>query len=168
MKVEVVLAAKGAEGREHQPSATLATVAQRLRLEGIGSLVVLEDGKLAGMISERDVVHAFAGHRAEAAEIGVADVMARDLVTCRPDDSLTRVLGLMTRHRVRHLPVLEGGRLVGLISIGDAVKHRLDELELEAAVLRRLHRRPLTSVRRLPRGERRARAAGADDRERTR
>jgi CBS domain-containing protein len=62
--------------------------------------------------------------------------MARDLVTCRPDDSLTRVLGLMTRHRVRHLPVIEGGRLVGLISIGDAVKHRLDELELEAAVLR--------------------------------
>ena len=136
MKVEVVLAAKGREVASINPSATLATVAQRLRLEGIGALVVLEDGKLAGMVSERDVVHAFAGHRAEAAEIRVADVMARDLVTCRPDDSLTRVLGLMTRHRVRHLPVLEGGPLVGLISIGDAVKHRLDELELEAAVLR--------------------------------
>ena len=136
MKVEVVLAAKGREVASINPSATLATVAQRLRLEGIGSLVVLEDGKLAGMISERDVVHAFAAHRAEATETKVADVMARDLVTCRPDDSLTRVLGLMTRHRVRHLPVIEGGRLVGLISIGDAVKHRLDELELEAAVLR--------------------------------
>lgn len=136
MKVEAVLAAKGREVASINPSATLATVAQRLRLEGIGSLVVLEEGKLAGMISERDIVHAFAAHRAEAAEIKVADVMARDLVTCRPEDSLTRVLGLMTRHRVRHLPVLEGGRLVGLISIGDAVKHRLDELELEAAVLR--------------------------------
>ena len=137
MKVEAVLAAKGREVATINPSATLATVAQRLRLEGIGALVVLdEDGKLAGMISERDVVHAFAEHRAEAAEIKVADVMARNLVTCRPEDSLTRVLGLMTRHRVRHLPVLEGGRLVGLISIGDAVKHRLDELELEAAVLR--------------------------------
>ena len=136
MKVEAVLAAKGREVASIKPSATLATVAQRLRLEGIGSLVVLEEGKLAGMISERDVVHAFAAHRAEAAEIKVADVMARDLVTCRPEDSLTRVLGLMTRHRVRHLPVLEAGRLVGLISIGDAVKHRLDELELEAAVLR--------------------------------
>jgi CBS domain-containing protein len=88
------------------------------------------------MISERDVVHAFAAHRGEAAEIEVADLMARNVVTCRPEDSLTRVLGLMTRHRVRHLPVLEGGRLAGLISIGDAVKHRLDELELEAAVLR--------------------------------
>jgi CBS domain-containing protein len=136
MKVEAVLAAKGREVASINPAATLATVAQRLRLESIGSLVVLEEGRLAGMISERDVVHAFAAHRAEAAELKVADVMARDLVTCRPEDSLTRVLGLMTRHRVRHLPVLEGGRLVGLISIGDAVKHRLDELELEAAVLR--------------------------------
>ena len=136
MKVEAVLTAKGRQVASINPSATLATVAQRLRLEGIGSLVVLDEGKLAGMISERDVVHAFAAHRAEAAELKVADLMARDLVTCRPDDSLTRVLGLMTRHRVRHLPVLEGGRLVGLISIGDAVKHRLDELELEAAVLR--------------------------------
>jgi CBS domain-containing protein len=136
MKVDAVLAAKGREVATVHPSATLHTVAQRLRLERIGSLVVLDDGKLAGMISERDVVHAFAAHRAEAAEIKVTDVMARDLVTCRPEDSLTRVLGLMTRHRVRHLPVLEAGRLVGMISIGDAVKHRLDELELEAAVLR--------------------------------
>jgi CBS domain-containing protein len=136
MKVDAVLGAKGREVATVNPSATLHNVAQRLRLERIGALIVLEDDKLVGMISERDVVHAFAGQRAEAAEIRVADVMARDLVTCRPDDSLTRVLGLMTRHRVRHLPVLEGGRLVGLISIGDAVKHRLDELELEAAVLR--------------------------------
>ena len=136
MKVEAVLAVKGREVATVNPSATLATVAQRLRLEGIGALVVLDGDRIAGMISERDVVHAFAAHRAEASEIKVADVMTRDLVTCRPEDSLTRVLGLMTRHRVRHLPVLEGGRLAGLISIGDAVKHRLDELELEAAVLR--------------------------------
>jgi CBS domain-containing protein len=136
MKVEAVLAVKGREVATVNPSATLATVAQRLRLEGIGALVVLEGDHLAGMISERDVVRAFAAHRAEAAEIKVEDVMARNLITCGAEDSLTRVLGLMTRHRVRHLPVLEAGRLVGLISIGDAVKHRLDELELEAAVLR--------------------------------
>jgi CBS domain-containing protein len=136
MKVDAVLAAKGREVATVTPVATLATVAQRLRLEGIGALVVLERDKLAGMISERDVVHAFAAHRAEAADIKVGDVMTHNVITCRPEDSLTRVLGLMTRHRVRHLPVLEGGRLVGLISIGDAVKHRLDELELEAAVLR--------------------------------
>ena len=136
MKVEAVMAAKGREVATIQPIATLATVAQRLRLENIGALVVLEGDRLAGMISERDVVHAFAAHRGAAAEIKVADVMTRNVITCRPEDSLTRVLGLMTRHRVRHLPVLEGGRLAGLISIGDAVKHRLDELELEASVLR--------------------------------
>jgi CBS domain-containing protein len=136
MKVETVLAVKGHEVATVHPAATLATVAQRLRLERIGALVVLDGGKLAGIISERDVVHAFAAHRTEASEIKVADVMTRDVITCRPEDSLTRVLGVMTRHRVRHLPVLEGGRLTGLISIGDAVKHRLDELETEAAVLR--------------------------------
>lgn len=136
MKVAAVLARKGHQVETVNPSVTLSTVAQRLRLKGIGALVVLDEGRVVGMISERDVVLAFAAHRAEAAEIKVADAMSRDLVTCRPDDSLTRVLGLMTRYRVRHLPVLEGGRLVGLISIGDAVKHRLDELETEAAVLR--------------------------------
>lgn len=136
MKVETALAAKGREVATVHPSATLATVAQRLRLERIGALVVVEEGKVVGIISERDVVHAFAAHRADTSEIKVAEVMTRNVVTCRREDSLTRVLGVMTRQRVRHLPVLEEGRLVGLISIGDAVKHRLDELELEAAVMR--------------------------------
>jgi CBS domain-containing protein len=136
MKVEGVLAAKGREVKTVEPTAILATVAQRLRLEGIGALVVLEQGRVVGMISERDVVRAFAMHRAEAAEIKVAEVMTKNVISCRADDSLTRILGLMTRHRVRHLPVLEAGRLAGLISIGDAVKYRLDELEMEAAVLR--------------------------------
>ncbi len=136
MKVDSVLAAKGHEVATVSPTATLTTVAQQLRLEGIGALVVLDGGRLAGIISERDVVHAFAAHRAETSEIKVADVMTRDVITCGREDSLTRVLGVMTRHRVRHLPVLEGGRLIGLISIGDAVKHRLAELETETAVLR--------------------------------
>lgn len=136
MKVETVLAKKGHEVATVNPSATLATVAQRLRLQGIGALVVVEGERVVGLVAERDIVRAFAEHRGEAAEIKVEEVMTRDVITCRREDSLTRILGLMTRHRVRHLPVLEGGRLVGLISIGDAVKHRLDELELEASVLR--------------------------------
>lgn len=136
MKVETVLARKGHEVATVNPSATLATVAQRLRLQGIGALVVVEGDRVVGLVAERDIVRAFAEHRGEAAEIKVDEVMTRDVITCRREDSLTRILGLMTRHRVRHLPVLEGGRLVGLISIGDAVKHRLDELELEASVLR--------------------------------
>lgn len=136
MKVEAALATKGREVATVDPSITLATVAQTLRLKGIGALVVLDQGRMVGIVSERDVVHAFAAHRAEAAEIRVAEVMSKSVITCKPEDSLTRVLGLMTRHRVRHLPVLDGGQLAGLISIGDAVKHRLDELEMEASVLR--------------------------------
>ena len=136
MKVDAVLAKKGREVAHVSPSANLAAVAQRLRLERIGAVVVMQQGEISGMVSERDIVHAFAARRGEAAEIKVGEVMTRDVVTCRPDDSLIRVLGLMTRHRVRHLPVVESGKLAGLISIGDAVKHRLDELELEASVLR--------------------------------
>ena len=136
MKVEAVLAKKGHEVATINPTATLATVAQRLRLEGIGALVVVDGREVVGLVSERDVVRAFAEHRAATSEVKVAEVMTRNVITCRREDSLTRILGLMTHHRVRHLPVLEGGRLAGLISIGDAVKHRLDELELEASVLR--------------------------------
>ncbi|NJO36807.1 MAG: CBS domain-containing protein [Rhizobiales bacterium] len=80
-------------------------------------------------------MHAFAADRERAADIEVAEVMTRDVITCGPDESLTRVLGQMTRHRVRHIPVMQGGQLKGLISIGDVVKHRLDELEMEAAIL---------------------------------
>lgn len=136
MKVDTVLAKKGHDVATVNSSATLATVAHRLRLEGIGALVVVEGEELAGIISERDVVHAFAEDPGGAADVKVAEVMTRNVISCRREDSLTRILGLMTRHRVRHLPVLEGGRLQGMISIGDAVKHRLDELELEASVLR--------------------------------
>lgn len=136
MKVDAILNSKGREVQTVGPSATLATVAQRLRLERIGALVVAEGDKILGMISERDIVHAFAADRERAADLEVAAVMTRDVITCDPDDSLTRVLGLMTRHRIRHIPVLQGGKLSGLISIGDVIKHRLDELEMEAAVLR--------------------------------
>ncbi len=104
MKVETALAAKGREVATVHPSATLATVAQRLRLERIGALVVVEEGKVVGIISERDVVHAFAAYRAETSEIKVAEVMTRSVISCRREDSLTRVLGVMTRQRVRHLP----------------------------------------------------------------
>ena len=126
MKVEAVLATKGREVATTDPKATLAQAAQKLKLEGIGALVVLDGWRVAGIIE----------HRGEASDIKVADVMTRDVIFCSPEDNLTRVLEVMTRRRVRHLPVMLDGKLLGLVSIGDAVKHRLDELELEAAVLR--------------------------------
>ncbi|MEZ5936395.1 MAG: CBS domain-containing protein [Alphaproteobacteria bacterium] len=136
MKVDAILNAKGREVKTTGPAATLVTVAQRLRMERIGALVVLENGRILGIVSERDIVHAFAADSERAADIEVADVMTRNVISCGPDDSLTRILGLMTRHRIRHLPVVQDGQLQGLISIGDVVKHRLDELEMEAGVLR--------------------------------
>ncbi len=136
MQVASILTTKGREVSTIMPTATLATAAQRLRLDRIGALVVVDQGRVAGMLSERDIVRTFAEHRGETADITVAQVMSRQVIACRRHDSITHVLGLMTRHRVRHLPVLEDGQLLGLISIGDAVKHRLDELELEASVLR--------------------------------
>ncbi|MGI9509556.1 MAG: CBS domain-containing protein [Geminicoccaceae bacterium] len=136
MKVDAILETKGREVQTVGPSASLATVAQRLRLERIGALVVMDGDKIIGMASERDIVHAFAADREKAADVKVADVMTRQVISCVPDDGLTRVLALMTRHRVRHVPVVRDGQLLGLISIGDVVKHRLDELEMEAAVLR--------------------------------
>jgi CBS domain-containing protein len=136
MKVDAILNSKGREVKTVEPSATLATTAQRLRFERIGALVVVEGDKILGIISERDIVHAFAADRERAADVQVADVMTRDVITCDPGDGLTRILGMMTRHRIRHLPVMRDSQLVGLISIGDVVKHRLDELEMEAAVLR--------------------------------
>ena len=136
MKVEAVLATKGREVATTDPKATLAQAAQRLRLEGIGALVVLDGWRVAGIISERDIVRCFAEHRGEASDIKVGEVMTRDVIFCGPDDKLTQVLEVMTRRRVRHLPVMLDGKLLGLVSIGDAVKHRLGELEMEAAVLR--------------------------------
>jgi CBS domain-containing protein len=136
MKVESILNAKGSEVKIVGPAATLVTAAQRLRMERIGALIVLENNRILGIVSERDIVHAFAADSAKAADIEVADVMIRNVISCSSDDSLTRVLGLMTRHRVRHLPVVRDGQLRGLISIGDVVKRRLDELEMEADVLR--------------------------------
>ena len=136
MKVDAILGTKGRDVKTVSPSATLGTVAQRLRLERIGALVVLDDSRLVGMVSERDIVYAFAAQRDGTVDVKVADVMSRNVITCDANDSLTRVLGLMTRHRVRHIPVVRAGQLSGLISIGDVVKHRLDELEMEAAILR--------------------------------
>lgn len=137
MKVASILRAKGSAVETTPPEAPLATVAHRLRDLGIGALVVSEDGTtLLGLIAERDLVTGLAEHGARLLERRVADVMTRAVVTCGLEDSITAVMARMTRFRVRHVPVVEAGRLCGLISLGDVVKYRLDELETEANILR--------------------------------
>jgi CBS domain-containing protein len=128
------------KGRHISTVRTLEKVADAVRkldAERIGALVVVDRwGKLAGMFSERDVVHALARHGAEALDYEVHELMTPEVTTCTPADRIDTVMEVMTAHRIRHLPVMEDGKLVGLVSIGDLVKHRLDEKEQEAAVLR--------------------------------
>jgi CBS domain-containing protein len=101
--------------------------------------VVTKDDKVLGIISERDIVRAFSEHGEAVASMAVKDVMTHGLITVTPEDDLNGLMRLMTRHRVRHLPVLRRGKLVGMISIGDVVKRRLDDLELETNVLRDIY-----------------------------
>lgn len=136
MRVHEILKAKGDLVRWVRPDAPLALALHELSVHRIGALVVLRDGALEGVLSERDVVAALARHGGRVLELSVADVMSRGGPTCAPHDTLVAVMGEMTRTRNRHLPVVEAGQLKGIISIGDVVKHRLEELELEKAVLR--------------------------------
>jgi len=137
MKVETILKAKGGHVVTVQPNATVGTAIRRLKLERIGALVVSQNGvELQGMISERDIVLGLAEHGGGLLQLQVAELMTREVRTCTPQDSIKHVMGEMTRSRVRHLPVIEHGKLVGVVSIGDVVKNRLEEVELEASVLR--------------------------------
>ncbi len=139
MKVQEILTHKGAKVVTIRPDATVSTAVHRLALERIGALVVSEDGvSIAGIFSERDVILALADEGAAvlAPDRHVRDLMTKGVRTCRPDDAVKAVMAEMTRHRFRHMPVVDGGKLAGVISIGDVVKTRLDEMELETVVLR--------------------------------
>ena len=139
MKVREILDAKGQGVVTIRSDATLSPAVHRLALERIGALVVSDDGvRVAGILSERDVVAGLARDGADLLAAGrrVADLMTHNVITCGPDDTEKWLMAEMTRRRVRHLPVLDDGRLVGIVSIGDVVKSRLGEVELEATVLR--------------------------------
>jgi CBS domain-containing protein len=110
---------------------------ERMASAGVGALVVVnDDGLLIGVVSERDVLQALASNGDSAMSMPVSDVMPRHLVTCSTDDALGDLMAVMTNRRVRHLPVVDNGRVVGIVSIGDLVKARLHELETESQVLR--------------------------------
>jgi CBS domain-containing protein len=137
MKVASILKRKGTDVVTVTPETTIVRAAAELHAKGIGALMVSADGRtMLGMLSERDVVNGIAVYGARALELRVSDLMTRKPVTCMPEDSVTRLMAQMTEHRVRHLPVMDGQELRGIVSIGDAVKHRLEELETEANILR--------------------------------
>jgi CBS domain-containing protein len=136
MTIESILRRKGKDVTTIAPDASIKRAADWLRAKNIGALVVTSEGTILGLISEREIVHAFSRYGETAGSMLVKDVMQYGVTAVSPDESVNRVMNLMTHHRVRHMPVLYGGKLVGIISIGDVVKHRLGDLELETNVLR--------------------------------
>jgi CBS domain-containing protein len=138
MTVAAILKAKGSHVETTRPDTTLYTVAWELRSKNIGALVVVGEDRtrILGIISERDYLRALIEHGAQLLALPVSKVMTTRVLTCTPDDRVTGVMARMTRDRVRHLPVVDAGRLAGIVSIGDVVKYRLDDLQIEANILR--------------------------------
>jgi CBS domain-containing protein len=137
MIVAHILAEKGRDVIAATPETSIAEAAAILAKRRIGALVVLEDGaRLTGIVSERDIVRAISAHGAEALEKSVGSIMTRAVMTCGEGDSINELMSLMTEGRFRHLPVVERGRLTGIVSVGDVVKARIGEVEREAEDMR--------------------------------
>lgn len=135
MTVEAILKRKGARVSTIGKDATISAAVQRLNLDHIGALVVAEGSRVVGIISERDIIGGLARHGVLALEKRVEELMTWPIITCTRAQAIKDVMVIMTRHRIRHLPVVEDDALLGIVSIGDVVKHRLEELEMEAGVL---------------------------------
>ncbi len=136
MTVQHILDRKGSSVATLPPDATIAKAARLLRQKKIGAIVVSPDGKkIVGVLSERDITHGLDEHGVALAEITVGELMTAKIFTCAPADSVEAVMQLMTDHRVRHVPVVRSGSLAGIVSIGDIVKDRLDQLQHETAAL---------------------------------
>ncbi|MBN9091206.1 MAG: CBS domain-containing protein [Reyranella sp.] len=137
MFVSDILSQKGGLVFTVSPGTILAQIAQQLSVRRIGSVLIMADThRVAGIVSERDIVRAMADRGAGALELEAREVMTREVQTCHPDDSIEHVMEMMTRGRFRHLPVVDHGELIGLISIGDVVKARLEETRHETEALK--------------------------------
>jgi CBS domain-containing protein len=137
MTVKAILKAKGSDVATTAPATSMGDVVKRLAERRVGALVVEgADDRVAGIISERDVVTALAEHGAGMLDEPVSRFMTRKVVTCSQSETVSSLMERMTAGKFRHVPVVEDNRLVGIVSIGDIVKHRLSEIESESAALR--------------------------------
>jgi CBS domain-containing protein len=143
MKVEEILKSKGRSVETIDRDASVRDAVGRLNgPPSIGALVVHAHGdpqQIEGTLTERDIIRALSKHGAQALNMQVSEVMSRNVPHCSPDDSIARLANQMTTSRYRHLPVVENNKLVGLVSIGDVVKARLADMELETGLLRDLY-----------------------------
>jgi CBS domain-containing protein len=138
MTVNAILKAKGGDVVTVGPDESIQSVAALLSARRIGAVVVVDSSeRVVGVLSERDIVRGVAERGAAALELPARSLMTGDVITCGRDETVGEIMSLMTARRFRHLPVVEGGRLVGMISIGDVVKSHVAEKELEAESLRR-------------------------------
>jgi len=137
MIVKSILSAKGGEVISIEPTATLDTAVKTLAEHKIGALLVLgPDRRVIGILSERDIVRVLAERGASVLSQPLAQVMTRKVITCSQSDSVGVLMERMTTGKFRHLPVIEDEQVIGVVSIGDVVKHRLQEIEHESAALR--------------------------------
>jgi CBS domain-containing protein len=137
MNVAGILKVKGSDIITAAPSDSIAAVSNILGEKRIGAVLVVDNGgKLCGVLSERDIVRGLSESGNGCLQLTAQDLMTSDVVTTSPSETIDSVMALMTEKRIRHLPVLEDGKLAGFISIGDVVKSRMDEVEREAAALR--------------------------------
>lgn len=137
MQVLDILKSKGPTVKMIRSDESALACAQRLSVERVGALVVSDNGRsLDGIISERDIAYGLAKHGAGLHSVPVRELMTKSVITCTPKDSIVQMMRVMTLRRVRHLPVIDGDRLAGIITSGDVMKHRLEEVQLEANVLR--------------------------------
>jgi CBS domain-containing protein len=137
MKVVNILQSKGAEVFAVSEVDTIGDAVALLNDKNIGAVVVKDGaGAVSGILSERDIVRRLKSHGPAMLSAPVKDCMTRAPHTCKPDDTIDDLMGVMTEKRVRHLPVVNGGKLMGLVSIGDVVKRKIEEIEREAAELK--------------------------------
>lgn len=137
MTVSTILAEKGRDVVTIQPGASLADTANLLAERRIGAALILgADRRLIGIISERDIVQALAASGVAALDLPVSQAMTRKVETCSESETISSIMERMTKGKFRHLPVIDQGRLVGIVSIGDVVKQRLQEMERESAAMR--------------------------------
>jgi len=137
MNVAAILKLKGREVFTTTPDTSLHDISKLLGLHGIGCIVITaSDGKVVGIVSERRIVREIARAGATVLKEPVAKCMTTSVVSCRESDTIDRLMAEMTAHRFRHMPVVERGRLIGLVSIGDVVRMRIAEAEMEAAAMR--------------------------------
>jgi len=137
MNVAAILRQKGRAVTTASPTTTLLEVANKLAAKRIGAIVVVgARGEVIGIISERDIIRALSISGPDCLIRPVSEIMTREVVTCQETDTLDELMAMMTARRFRHLPVVTDGALVGIISIGDVVKHHVAEVEMEATAMR--------------------------------